>query len=252
MNSSEERVGKLLGTLPRVEAPGDFDFRVKARIAQGRPSSSGSWLPASLKVAVPLVLLLVVGFVGFSVLNSSGEANVPVVAEVTENRVEPLAQPFTDGQPDVVAIETSDPVDVQPPGDNRLIERTNSSVRAGSAPKPKDEDGGGSFDAALSESRPILPQGFEPGGTITPNTMQVPVRQVLSGLGITARFASGWQVSSVSPGSIAARAGVKAGDVIEAVNGRTLAEASTFETGFIGSSLRVRRGGQTITLNLGR
>ena len=59
-------VRSLLGGLKRVEAPGDFDFRVKARIASGRPAGRpSSWLPALAKLSVPLaVLLLIGGFFG--------------------------------------------------------------------------------------------------------------------------------------------------------------------------------------------
>ena len=75
-------VSQLLGSLKRVEAPGDFDFRVKARIAAGRPvDRNKSWLPAVARFAVPLGLLLLIGgFFGYNALYSPKNiAVVPVV-----------------------------------------------------------------------------------------------------------------------------------------------------------------------------
>ena len=41
-----EEIGRLIGGLKRVEAPKDFDFHVRARIAKGRPvERTRSWLP---------------------------------------------------------------------------------------------------------------------------------------------------------------------------------------------------------------
>lgn len=59
-NKDTDAVAGLLGSLPRVEAPNDFDFRVKARIAAGQPAKI-AWFPSVARVAVPLGLVLSVG-----------------------------------------------------------------------------------------------------------------------------------------------------------------------------------------------
>ena len=67
MEFENERVSNLLGSLTRVEAPGDFDFHVRSRIAKGRPvDRKAVLLPGWVRFAVPLVLLLFVGgYFGF-------------------------------------------------------------------------------------------------------------------------------------------------------------------------------------------
>src|SRR4051812_34489060 len=62
MPDGEREISDMLGSLKRVETPGDFGFRVKGRIAGRRPSTGRrSWLPATAAVAAPLGLVLAVG-----------------------------------------------------------------------------------------------------------------------------------------------------------------------------------------------
>ena len=62
--------------------------------------------------------------------------------------------------------------------------------------------------------------------------------------------ASGWKVESVSPDTLAGRSGVKAGDVIEAINDQVLTEKMSFKGKFNGKTLRVRRDGATMQIVL--
>src|SRR5437762_10762000 len=79
----DEKIHQMLGGLKRVDAPKDFDFRVKAGIAAGRPSStSGFRIPTAVRLAVPLVLLLLVGaYFGLNALYSPTGSDVPSVAK---------------------------------------------------------------------------------------------------------------------------------------------------------------------------
>src|SRR5258706_9316882 len=91
----DEPLSKLLGALKHVEAPNDFDFRVKARIADGKPvERSASWLPASIRYAVPLVLLLLVGgYFAFNAFYSAKKIDAPAVAETRTIDDTPLSEP---------------------------------------------------------------------------------------------------------------------------------------------------------------
>src|SRR5882757_9958101 len=91
----DEPVSKLLGGLKRVEAPNDFDFRVKARIAAGKPADrSASWLPASVRYAVPLVLLVLVGgYIAFNAFYSAKKIDAPAMAETQTINNLPLSEP---------------------------------------------------------------------------------------------------------------------------------------------------------------
>jgi S1-C subfamily serine protease len=81
--------------------------------------------------------------------------------------------------------------------------------------------------------------------------VQIPVKEVLTIVGIKSAFtAEGWKAESISSNSIADHAGVKAGDVIEAINDQALTEKTAFGNKFNGKSLRVRRGGATMQIVL--
>jgi len=77
----EEQVRRLLGELNRVEAPNDFYFGVKARIAKGKPAEKvATWLPVTVRYAVPLVLLVLVGgYFAFNAFYSLNVTSIPVV-----------------------------------------------------------------------------------------------------------------------------------------------------------------------------
>jgi hypothetical protein len=65
-NGTEENreVTELLAALPRVEAPANFDFGVKARIAAGGSKGRSALFPF-LKVTVPVAILLLIGTLCF-------------------------------------------------------------------------------------------------------------------------------------------------------------------------------------------
>jgi len=244
--TSENGVSNLLGKLKRVDAPGDFDFRVRARIAAGRPvEKSVSWMPASVRYAVPLALFLFVGgYFAFNAAYSTNTVDAPVVALTPTESIAPLALAESPQvlpavpesprmgtipeRPDVASLETS----------NRILR---STARGVSNPKPRVERpvGGGSYDSAVRQSSSISPTGNNLNAQMPANAkLPVPTNQIsaLGSMGIKAVSAGTlWTVQSVS--GAAARAGVRAGDVIESVNG---------------GNLKIRRDGKTVLVVVGR
>jgi C-terminal processing protease CtpA/Prc len=76
-------------------------------------------------------------------------------------------------------------------------------------------------------------------------------KDVLETFGIRADFDStGWKVASVKPNSVAYKAGVKAGDIVEALNDQPLTDRTVLGRKVTGTSVRVRRDGQSIKLEL--
>ncbi len=258
-DSEFEPVSRLLGELKRVEAPNDFDFRVRARIAEGKPAErSATWLPTSVRFAVPLALLLVVGFYfTFNGVYSPTNVEIPVVADVEPTGVVPL----TDSRPDEVVSPSNelaaDKVDARPPeSGNALISKEpqrKSTSPAANSVRP----GGGSLDAALTKGRQIYPRGLNPNGRIIVKPKEfdqnalVPARELFSLIGIEAIYSnSSWTIGGVRQDSVAERSGAKAGDAIEAVNDQALSEKTVFASGFTGKSLRIRRDGSSMTIEL--
>jgi len=217
-----EPVSKLLAGLSRVEAPKDFDFRVKARIARGRPAEPrGMWLPAWVRIAVPAGVLIAGSYFGFNAFYpvqqdqataSMGVMNPAPIEPVTQKLPEQsdvqtnVAMAQVEPERAEVKPDTDAKTDPVPP--RKLVANTGDS---------KKQPGGGSYDQVVR--RPDLISGV--------NLPQIGINTVNSGSAMT--------VGSVRPGSVADRSGVKAGDVIEKIGT---------------NSLRVRRDGKSITIEL--
>src|SRR5688500_18285244 len=90
LNADDARISSLLRGLRRVDAPADFDFKLKARIANASPARTASaGLFPVLKFAAPLLLLLpIVGFFITNGLFSSDQASIP--GGNPANQLEPL------------------------------------------------------------------------------------------------------------------------------------------------------------------
>ncbi len=236
-------IAALLRTLPRVEAPGDFDFGVKGKIASAKSKPSTSFLPF-LKVAAPLsLLLLVAAFVLFYGI-LPGDTAVGTVAEIPapiDQQTASKAEPATEQQ-------RATPVST-PQVDDRSTKRVAVAipnqtkravpVRQSNRPQPNSVREGGSIDSALRPAR------------IIPAPADVPVREILEKIGMKAEFVDGgWKVRSTTGNSIAERSGVRSDDVIEAIDGRPLTEATALKGGVEGKSLNVRRDGKQVKLDL--
>lgn len=251
-----DAISELLRSLPKVDAPSNFDFGVRARIAKGRPART-AWFPASARIAAPLALALAAGgYLGVSYFYSPDERSVPAVAET----VIPPASVETK-RPEVLAPS----IPYQPVSDERNVavsspmNRTEARTQGEpAAPRTRPEPlSGGSFDSAIRESRTITANngpannGIDPTGTEA--GVKVPANQILSMLGISARFEStGWRVLSVGAMNPSIAASVKPGDIVESIDGQPLSGRTLFKDRFVGRSIAVRRDGKTLSFQLHR
>ncbi|MEO8042351.1 MAG: PDZ domain-containing protein [Acidobacteriota bacterium] len=248
-------VAAMLNALPRVDAPENFEFRVKARIAEG--SAPRATLIPFLKIAAPLSLVLLIGaFVAFYGLLPKG-TDVPAVIDTARNEpastqppseltvppVQTVPGPLIDRSPETVQDEpyvaTGRPAPARRRTDSEFVKSSQ----------------GGSLDFSLNAAKPKLPPGFESvesrnmNSNTNSSAADVPVRNVLGILGITADFVSGgWKVRSVVENSVASRAGVQAADVVEAIDGQQMKSDSKLKGG--AKTFTIRRDGKLITLTL--
>ncbi len=258
----DDAVGQLLGGLKRVEAPGDFDFHVKARIAKGRPAArNASLIPSWLRVAVPLVLILFVGgYFGFRLIYSPA-ANT-----------EPVARVDTVRQPDIA------PVIEMPVQTEIVTASTNKELTAQIGMKPTNASektavvmpeklvsktgstnqnrGGGFRDESVGPGTVLRPKGID-SHRILPKQIVgssgLAAQDMLTQLGINATYSeASWKIGVVTQNSIAERSGLKAGDVIEAINDQNLSEKTTLAMPFSGKNIRVRRDGKIMQIDLKR
>lgn len=258
--NEDESVSRLLGGLKRIEAPNDFDFRLRARIAEGKPEGkTAPWLPAAVRYAVPLVLLLLVG--GYFAFNyySNKNVGVPAVVEIGPVASTPIPAPPSNETVVLPANNTDQRAEVKPFSTGTKAINTEPK-KANSAPAPKAEGpGGGSIDQAGNAVNSIYPRGFDPTPKKSPDTKpfdrdpEIPVSDILTLIGIKPIFTrSGWRAEAIAAHSMAESSGIKAGDVIEAINDQPLTEKTVFGNKFDGKSLRVRRDGKSIQIELNR
>ncbi len=260
LSSDERKVAEMLGGLKRVEAPKDFDFHLKARIANGRPSQirSASFLPI-LKYAIPLGLILLVGSVVF-IYNSydplletamvpapeSADKPLPVTRlDEPENTVAAVKEPASEPAPRGVEqrdvpVETTDRVPQQIASKKNRVDGGSVDFRLSGAVEPS----GGSTDRALNPApTPRTPTGMQ----LNP----LGVGEALKLIGADAGFENGsWVIKSVAAGGVAARMGMKAGDLLKAIDGSQVMEKTLFPSKFGAKTIKVQRGDKILDLSL--
>jgi hypothetical protein len=208
-------VARLLGTLPRVEAPSDFEFRVRARIASGRPARKQfSWIPAPVRVAAPLALVIGVGgYFGYSALNIGGVATPMATSNPVPVSTVAVAAPLP-------SIETSPP-EIASTAKKR-VETTGRAkvVKASRAITSRPaKAAGASYDEASTKGTVIkLPTAST---VAKPDDAQAPGIFRSAGVDVVSA-GSGWRVEAVTTGGLGDRAGLRPGDVIDAVAGPNL------------------------------
>lgn len=260
LNADEQKVRRMLGELRRVEAPGDFDFRLKARIRQADPQKFRPRLFPVLRYAAPLALVLVVLFAVVAVnLYSTDGNSVPVVENPAANPIEKSNPPGPSGPNESLVAESG-----APPAVNNQLPIVNpvetSKKDAPPAPKqtevavkPKKEESERprtdnnvvrEKDQAQKKAEVILPPGL--GGSDS-----ISVKDTLDIFGIKANFSGKqWKVESVGENTQAGNAGVKADDVITAIDGNDLSGETIRSNKPINGNLTVLRQGQKMELKL--
>ena len=249
--SAEDRsLGEVLRTLKRVDAPADFSFKVKARIAEGDPDVRGGkgWWPLPVYVyALAAVVIIGSAFVLFF---EPRQEPAPVVAsKKTEpspiNSPVPSASVAPNGDQEVAGSINNNRGTM--PGDPKVLR--NKEKNDGNSFE------GGSTDPALVPPKVILPPGFNANQKqqLSPPTNggSASVIAMLSVLGVDAKFEGvKLKIGTVSDGSVAEKTGLKAGDIIEAVDGKPINSTTKLGTRFDAKSFTVRRGAETLQLEI--
>ena len=262
LSPDERKISEMLGNLRMIGAPKDFDHRLKARIANSSPvrHNSAGFLPV-LRYVLPLGLFFVIG--ATLIWNNSlniDQDNVPSIAETTQPVAPVITAPL---QADASSrgIETSS---VQPNISNSSpvkIEEVIARQPKTSARKIEKNSGtdNRSFDIALGQApKPILPKGFDTEPVITraappgfENKRRFTAKEVFSAIGVEAEFDSrSWKVRSVVKDSAADRSGIRAGDLMEAIDGRPLDDKTIFTGGFSAKTINIVRESKSLLIEL--
>jgi hypothetical protein len=263
LSSDEQNVSRLLSNLKRVDAPKDFDFHLKARLAN---ASSGDyrpvWLFPIMKYALPLALFLVLGS-AFVLINSSSGADVPIIADITSESVPPFKSANLDSGRE---SEATNSTARQP--DETLTAKKNRPVEEPSALDNRQEQNvtppkrliipGNSVDfRSIDRTIKKAPEGRRFGNTNTTLNPEgvgpiIPLqfRQMLMSLGIDASDAGDktWMVMRLAKDGIAERSGLQVGDMMEAIDDKPI--TPLYDGSFSVKSISVRRDDKVIKIDI--
>jgi len=259
LSRDDEKIRQMLGNLERIDAPKDFDFRLKARIANAKPEDFRPRLFPILRYAAPLGLAIIVlavvvinGLYSFD-NNSVASVNSEIAKPLTEN----IGLPDSSQPGNLVATNNLRTTNTENPSANVENNEKNeikpfqknlefvSNTRKPKNDTPKTANNNpGSFDRAGTSPNVFLPPGFDSNNTYS-------VKDILSMNGIDASFADKkWTVKSVFQNSSAERVGIKVNDVIEAINEKKISTETITSNEINVKKLTVVRGGEKIEINL--
>jgi PDZ domain len=251
LSGDDEKVRQMLGDLKRVDAPKDFDFRLKARIAAADPRAFQPRMFPFLRVAAPLALGVIV--LAFFVINGLFSVNDGSVAPVALNpapgAVEkenlPNDLPLANQGSSVANYLNPEKAEISP-----------LESKPGFHEKQSVPASGGSKDSAATAPNKINPLGIDPNKIIEkPNDFKnikpLVVKEILSALGIEANLSRGeWKVQSVTQNGKAERSGVKPNDVITAIDNRKISTETLQTNSFEGKKITVVRDGKKLEIVL--
>ncbi len=264
LTHDDAEVSRLLRGLKRVSAPPDFDVRVRARIASGRPQETST-------VGFPLFARYAAAF--GAIILFAGLLGVVWIYKGTTNSGTTVAGPAPITNPSqVVAANNSvmvADIPTKTPGDDRAgISPSLPSGNPRTQTKDMDRDivpansispdgAGGSKTEARREAKRVLPKGIDPNAPRVQkpkefdDAPQTPATDIFSLLGVDAKFSNNsWRVGLVKPSTTAERVGVKTGDIIEAVNDQPIKRTTSFPGAFTVKSIRVNRDGKIVNIPL--
>ena len=254
LRTEDRTVSELLHGLKRVDAPANFDSRVRSRIADGEAKTSAGWagFPVPVYVASLAVLLLVGSLFLLREFYWNGKPDVPAVADVKKPPTAPKGTSMN-SQPQ--------------PGSNSIPAPSNTSSAPEVAGSPTSIlpfnkrnpnldrlTPGGSKDSTLGSADPQNPRGFDLTGPKVSTTdprgrSSIPVTMFLNALGIDAAFhGQELRITSVRGGSPADKSGVKSGDIIDAIGDTKITPTTSFGPRIEAKSITVIRAGQSIKI----
>jgi hypothetical protein len=269
LSAVDDKIRKMIGDLPAVEPPKDFDFRLKARIANASPKAyrSNAWRPAIFAVPA-LALILLLGLFAFKYRSGAPDRPLPVVAAAdTKAAPSPAAEPVVVPQSETASVKAPQklikPLAGQGPGTTTaskpaapVLTAASFVVRRRNTERGNTDNGSaGSYsrDSAATDPGVMFPRGLDPRRKIeTPRVNEdnssIPVKSVLQVLGIDAANENGvWRVKSVSPNGEGGRAGVKVNDTVDAIDGKKMSDAGN---SISVKKLNISRGAEKLELTL--
>jgi len=279
INTVQTRVWQVIDGFKPVDAPNDFDFRVKARIADAKPGDFRQPLFPVLRYVMGLSIVgLILAFVVFNGVYSFDNKTVPAIAENNFQSPAQRENPLTTASPsEQVAVadvpqsfedEESIVEITKQKTESKKQSRTSQSENLFVAVKSRrnsqernikeaDKNSGGSQVLSVKLAKVMTPKGIPNSPLIDKNPSNfesanpITVEQILSQLGIEAVSENGRRkVKKVNQNSVAQRSGIKVDDLIEALDGEKLTSEPIRARIIEGKKLTVLRGTEKVEIPL--
>lgn len=272
LTADEQKITELVGSLERVSAPNDFEFRLKARIASGKGESYQigywQWLRYLLPVgATAFVLAFVLYGTNFFAPSKTDDQRANVEPTKSEEVVTmPLGMPSNT----VIAVSNSNKAEDLPVNSVGQKDFPRKSVeekpifildsanlnKKGLPKKSTEEDGGGSRLSAITTPPVRLPVNLNPDKELEKpqdfeNSQAFTAEQILKNIGIeTVTENNKLKVKSIRQNSPAGISDVREGDFIEAIDSQKINGDSKARNLKGAKKIIVLRDGKSITIDL--
>lgn len=226
----DDIVAEALKALPRVDAPGDFEMRVKARIAEEQSDSKPRILGLPRFALAFTALVVIVTGVAIFVIVRKGADEVAGSSDL-EKAVPPIASeaptaPLVNGSSNKIEVARTE---------------ANSSENSAGGVREEAAKQAETIDLGNKSKQPVAGQSAETVG----------VTDAMLSIGAEVSFEGGaWVVRDVRGAGRALSSGLKKGDAVFAVDGITLARETRLESPFAGRMLLVKRPGSDKLLPL--
>lgn len=267
LSETDRKLCRMLAGLERVEAPKDFDFHLKARIAKADPrayrKSSAGRLGYLVPAAGLAAVLALAGFYG----NFSGGENTPINAESVTAPFEsvqpqsPLTKQFaqiSNANSNSFESNSAPTVAVQRisnlPSDENEAKRTDDGRRIERRSSKPDSN---TSQVRASTVPPVIgPRGIDPDKRVEIPESEVEekdfeAQSLLNTLGVETVLENGSiKIKSLPQNSPAARFGLKSGDVIESINDQKISNGKIRGKRVDMKKIGVKRGAETVQIDL--
>lgn len=269
--AEQTRVWQMIETLPRVDAPKDFNFHLKAKIANAKPTDfQPRWWSAVRYVtpvfAVVLVLTLIFASQNFFVSdqNVAEQRTKTPVSNPIEQKSSSVAGVSHEAAPAEVVKTPEEKINDEkvvaektPEKESVVLAKLPKENKTVPNSKTENETGIRSRDISSEKNKVmILPLGIElnnqPKKTPEPKeSSNFTADQMLSEIGIELITENGKQiVKTIKEKSAADISGVKVGDTIEAIDGKKIGSQPDKVKSSATKKLTVVRDQETIEINL--
>lgn len=259
LSADERKLREMCCALKKVEAPKDFEFKVKARIAQAQPRDYEPRFGFAFRYGLPALALIVVFGLFFynggllSPGNNQMAAGSTIVSPDPALPQNAAVSRFT--SPEEQEPATSSPA-VQNQEPSRTFEKAPAPQIAEILPQKtekigrqeKKDLGDGSKVFSSTEGKPKQPRVIELSNSqnIEQNN-PIALKGIFSTFGINAAFENGkWTVKSVNGNNL----GLKENDVIEAIDDKPLGTEFISSKFVSAKTFTVNRNGEKFVIKL--